>query len=178
MAQPEFRDEHDLLGTRQISAEKLTGIHTARAVENFGLAGGSVHPRLLKAYGLVKLACVRTNAALGYISKEKLAVIEQACNELADGRLTSDVQIAALQGGAGTSTNMYINELIANRALVIMGKRPGDYQFISPLNDVNLHQSTNDTYPTALKLATIWVLRELEERVVALQEAFQIKERQ
>jgi aspartate ammonia-lyase len=178
MNEKEFRTENDLLGSMQIPAGELSGIHTARAAQNFGLAGGAVHPRLLKAYGLVKLACVRTNAALGYIGKEKVAAIEQACTELAEGRLKSDLEIAAMQGGAGTSTNMYVNELIANRALAIMGKQPGQYDFISPLNDVNLHQSTNDTYPTALRVAAIFACKELEQQVSQLVDAFQVKEKE
>jgi aspartate ammonia-lyase len=178
MAKPDFRNENDLLGAMQIPADALAGIHTARAVENFGPIGGSVNQRLLKAYGLVKLACVRTNAALGYISKEKFIAIEQACTELAEGRLKSEVQLAALQGGAGTSTNMYVNELIANKALTIIGKRPGEYQFISPLDDVNLHQSTNDTYPTALRVAAIFAYRELEQEVSKLVDEFQKREKE
>ena len=86
MATQEFRTENDLLGSLDLPAEELTGIHTARAAENFGGAGGSVNPRLIRAYGLVKLACVRTNAMLGYISKEKAAAIEQACTELAESK--------------------------------------------------------------------------------------------
>lgn len=178
MTQANFRSENDLLGAMQVPSEELTGIHTARAAENFGLAGGVVNPRLLRAYGLVKLACVRTNAMLGYISKEKAVAIEQACAELAEGRLNSDTQIAALQGGAGTSTNMYVNELIVNKALTIIGKRPGEYHFVSPLDDVNLHQSTNDTYPTALRVAAIFACRELEQQVSQLVDMLQVKEKE
>jgi aspartate ammonia-lyase len=178
MTEQEVRTENDLLGSMNIPAGRLTGIHTGRASENFGLTGGAVNRRLLKAYGLVKLACVRTNAALGYIAKDKAAAIEQAAAELSEGRLKSDVEIAALQGGAGTSTNMYVNELIANRALIITGKRAGEYQFISPLDDVNLHQSTNDTYPTALRVAAIFACKELEQQVSQLVDAFQVKEKE
>ncbi|MEW6355905.1 MAG: aspartate ammonia-lyase [Planctomycetota bacterium] len=175
----EYRTEHDLIGKMQIPADSLHGVHTARAVENFPLARRPVHPALIHAYGEVKLACAATNRALGMWDDEaKADAIEQACREMADGKLDEFVIVDALQGGAGTSTNMNINEVLANRALQILGRPVGSYDVISPLDDVNLHQSTNDTYPTALKLAAIRLLHELEGRVVALQEAFQTKEKQ
>lgn len=172
-----YRQETDLLGTRDIPADALWGIHTDRAVENFPLAGRPVRRELVHAYGEVKLACAWTNRELGHWDAEKFAAIEAACQEMIDGRLDEHVLVDAMQGGAGTSTNMNVNEVLANRALQLLGKRPGQYEFISPLDDVNLHQSTNDTYPTALKVAAIHGLRQLEEKVVALQEAFQEKER-
>jgi len=170
------RTEHDLLGEKTLPAGELTGIHTARAVENFGDAGGPVHPRLIRAYGTVKLACAQTNEQLGFLPEEKAGPICRAAEELADGRLDYPRNLAALQGGAGTSTNMTVNELIANRALVIAGKKPGDSTFISPLDHVNLHQSTNDTYPTALRVAAISACRELEQTVSELVDALQHKE--
>ncbi len=106
----------------------------------------------------------------------KADAIERACRELADGGLATEIVVDRLQGGAGTSTNMNVNEVLANRALQILGEPPGDYARVSPLNDLNLHQSTNDTYPTALRLAAITLLHRLEEQVVTLQEAFQQKE--
>jgi len=176
---PKFRTETDLLGSREIPAEVLWGIHTARALENFPISAQPVHPELIKAYGEVKLACFQTNHELGYFSeKEKADAIRQACSEMAEGLLTEHVVVDALQGGAGTSTNMNINEVISNRALEIAGKSKGDYEFISPLDDINLHQSTNDTYPTALKLAAIRMIRRLEESVLRLQEAFQTREKE
>jgi aspartate ammonia-lyase len=172
-----FRTETDLLGNLEIPAEVLWGIHTARAIENFQLLKRPVHPELIKAYGEVKLACFQTNQNLGYFSDGgKSVAIERACTEMACGLLSEHVVVDALQGGAGTSTNMNINEVIANRALEIAGKQKGTYQLISPLDDINLHQSTNDTYPTALKLAAIRMIRRLEQSVLALQEAFQAKE--
>jgi len=174
-----YRTETDLLGNREIPVDALWGIHTARALENFQIAGKSVHPELVKAYGAVKLACFQTNKALGYFSDQvKADAIEQACAEMAEGLLSEYIVVDCLQGGAGTSTNMNVNEVIANRALEIAGKEKGDYSFISPLDDVNLHQSTNDTYPTALKLAAIRMIRKLEQSVLALQESFQDKEKE
>ena len=173
------RTETDLLGSMEIPADILWGIHTARALENFQLLKKPVHPELIKAYGEVKLACFRTNRNLGYFSDgEKADAIERACTELAAGLLSEHVVVDALQGGAGTSTNMNVNEVIANRALEILGKPKGAYSLISPLDDINLHQSTNDTYPTALKLAAIRMIRRLEQSVLALQEAFQDKEKE
>ena len=174
-----FRIEHDCLGELPISAEALHGIHTQRALENFLLAGRSVHPELARAYGEVKSACARTNRALGAWADDaaKADAIDRACYELAHGDLGGLVIVDALQGGAGTSTNMNVNEVLANRALEILGLPPGSYDRVSPLDDLNLHQSTNETYPTALRLAGIRLLQTLEKKVVALQEAFQAAEK-
>lgn len=184
MSQPEEvrtaqRTETDALGERTLAATALHGIHTARALENFPLAGRAVHRELARAYGEVKLACVRTNSALGCWSgdEEKCDALERACRELSEGLLDSRIVVDALQGGAGTSTNMNVNEVVANRALELLGGAKGDYARVSPLDDVNLHQSTNDTYPTALRLAAIRMLQRLEAQVVALQESFQRAEK-
>lgn len=174
-ASGEFRLEQDALGECRLPANALYGIHTARALENFPLSGRRVHEELIRAYGMVKLACARTNRALGAWAEDpdKAEAIEQACTEMAEGKLSEHVVVDALQGGAGTSLNMNVNEVIANRALVILGLQPGQYERVSPLDDVNLHQSTNDTFPTAVRLAAIRLLHRLEDQVVALQEAFQ-----
>jgi len=176
----EHRTERDLLGEREVPANVLYGVHTARAIENFPLAKRPVHAALIEAYGTVKLACASTNRALGVWADDdaKAEAICRACQEMADGLLTEHVVVDLLQGGAGTSTNMNVNEVLANRALEILGEPRGHYARVSPLDDVNRHQSTNDTFPTALKLAAIRLLRVLEERVVGLQEAFQAKEKQ
>jgi aspartate ammonia-lyase len=171
------RIEKDLLGECPVPANALYGIHTVRAVDNFPLSGRKVNPELIHAYGAVKLACIRTNLELGFFDEVRGAAMEQACSEMMDGRLDSHILVDALQGGAGTSTNMNVNEVLANRTLQIMEGVPGDYDSISPLADINLHQSTNDTYPTALRVAAIVKLRRLERELVALQEAFQQKEK-
>lgn len=173
-----FRVERDLLGELAVPAAALHGIHTERALANFPLAGRPVHPALVHAYGTVKLACARTNRALGAWADDeaKAEAIERACREMADGLLDDHVVVDLLQGGAGTSTNMNVNEVLANRALQLLGEPPGRYERVSPSDDLNLHQSTNDTFPTALRLAAITLLHELEDQVVALQEAFQMKE--
>lgn len=172
-----FRVEHDLLGERKIPAEALWGIHTQRAVENFPLTQRKVHARLIHAYGQVKLACAQVNHELGKWNKQIFQAIAAACGELAEGKLDEHIIVDALQGGAGTSTNMNVNEVLANRALQLLKKPFGDYKTIFPLDDINLHQSTNDTYPTALKVAAIFAIQELEKNIVALQEAFQEKEK-
>ena len=174
-----IRIEEDCLGDRAVPSGVLHGIHTVRALENFPLAGRPVHSELACAYGTVKLACARTNRALGAWADDpaKAEAIELACIEMSEGRLVDQIVVDALQGGAGTSTNLNVNEVLANRALEILGLPPGSYDRISPLGDLNLHQSTNDTYPTALKLAAIRLLHTLEKMVVALQESFQAAEK-
>lgn len=185
-----MREEHDLLGSMQIPADSYTGIHTQRAVENFALSGYKVDEDFIKAYGLVKLACIKTiqsiegtgngeretedNSSLFTVHRSLI----QACTELAEGKLSQYIVVDALQGGAGTSLNMNVNEVIANRALEIAGKAKGDYETISPLNDVNKYQSTNDTFPTALKIAAIYKFKALEKAVIELQEALEKKEKE
>ena len=173
-----MRKEKDLLGEMEIPADALYGIHTARAMENFPLAERAVHKKLISAFGAVKLACAKTNHELKNWDEKKYSAIAHACEEMISGKLDEHIKVDALQGGAGTSTNMNVNEVLANRALVILGKSAGDYDTISPIDDINLHQSTNDTYPTALKVAALRQLDELEKNIVILLEHFQQKEKQ
>jgi aspartate ammonia-lyase len=174
------RVEKDLLGEKYVPKESLYGIHTGRAIENFPLSGRRVHPELIKAYGTVKLACLKTIHALfpDTYGREKQDAVEQACTEVSEGRLNDSFPVDALQGGSGTSLNMNLNEVIANRALALLKRQPGEYEIISPSEDINRFQSTNDTYPTALKLAAVRLLNKLEEAIVRLQEAFQRKEQE
>lgn len=171
-----FRQESDLLGTLETPAAALYGIHTVRALESFPLSGRRVPRRLIHAFGAVKQAAARTNHELGWWDEATFAAIDAACMEMRAGRLDAHIVVDALQGGAGTSTNMNVNEVLANRALQLLGQPLGDYHTVSPLEDINLHQSTNDAYPTALRVAAIEALQELERKVVALVEAFQRKE--
>ncbi len=168
-----------MLGEVSIPESELHGIHTARALENFPLTGRPPHPGLIQAFGDVKLACARTNHSLGAWKNDtrKFEAIESACREMAEGLLNEHIIVDLLQGGAGTSTNMNVNEVLANRALELLGEVHGRYGRVSPLDDINLHQSTNDTYPTALKLAAILRLRVLESKVLVLQESFQTLEK-
>jgi len=172
------RREQDALGQRDLPDDVRWGIHTLRAAENFPLLGRTVSPALARAFGAVKLAAARTNRALGFLpDTPEMDALERACRELLDGVLAPDVVVDALQGGAGTSTNMNVNEVLANRALELLGRAHGEYGVVSPAAHANLHQSTNDTFPTALRIAAIWALRDLERTVLALQEAFQTQER-
>lgn len=173
----EFRTESDLLGACPVPAAALYGVHTVRALENFPVSGRPINRALIQGFGAVKLAAVRTNLELGFFAAAEGAALIAACEELAAGLLNEHIVVDALQGGAGTSTNMNVNEVLANRALQRLGHPLGSYEIISPLEDVNLHQSTNDAYPTALKVAAITRLRQLEREVVALLEAFQAQEK-
>ncbi|HEY3266571.1 MAG TPA: aspartate ammonia-lyase [Armatimonadota bacterium] len=172
-----MRIEHDLLGEAEVPADALYGIHAARAMANFGLSGRPVHSGLIHAFGAVKLACARVNHGLRAWPPDVFAAIEQACDEMMRGELDKHISADALQGGAGTSTNMSVNEVLANRAQILLGGCPGEPRTVHPIEDLNRHQSTNDTYPTALRVAAIDGLRTLERSVVALQEAFQAKEK-
>jgi aspartate ammonia-lyase len=172
-----FRIESDLLGEMKVPAYALYGIHTQRAIENFPLSGRMINRSLIHAFGLVKLACARANHGLGWCQQEdRFSAIEAACLELAEGQLDRHIVVDALQGGAGTSTNMNVNEVLANRALQMLQRPLGDYRTVHPLHDINLHQSTNDVYPTALRIAAIQQLRRLEPAVTSLVDAFQRKE--
>jgi aspartate ammonia-lyase len=173
-----LRTETDSLGELEVPADALYGIHTARALANFPLSGRPCSPQLVRGMALVKLACARCNAALGYLDVEVAGAIDTACCEMAGGLYVDAVLVDALQGGAGTSLNMNVNEVIANRAEELLGGRRGEYRRVHPLHHVNLHQSTNDVFPTALKVAALEALRRLEPAIAALQSAFQAKERE
>ncbi|HBA85963.1 MAG TPA: aspartate ammonia-lyase [Verrucomicrobia bacterium] len=172
------RTEKDLLGEKPIPASAYWGIHTLRAVENFPLSGRRVAMELVRAFALVKKACCQANRDLKHLSPEKAAAIEQACDEMVSGQWADQFPVDALQGGAGTSTNMNVNEVLANRALEILGQPKGAYEIVHPIEHVNLHQSTNDAYPTALKIAAILGLRNLSAEIALLQGAFQRKEKE
>ncbi len=171
-----MRREQDILGERLIADECYYGIHTVRACENFALSGMVVHPVLIKALATVKRCCAEANGELGLLDRQKAQAICQAAQEISEGKWLDQFPIDALQGGAGTSTNLNMNEVLANRSLEILGYTKGRYDIIHPVNDVNKHQSTNDVYPTALKVAAIWLLQELSENCAALQESLQDKE--
>lgn len=175
-----MRIEHDILGTIEIEDDSYIGIHTKRAMENFAVSGYKIDEDFIKAYGLVKLASIQTifNIEETENKKHEIEAIIQACEEMAEGKLNQYIVVDFLQGGAGTSLNMNVNEVIANRALEILGKQKGSYDIISPLNDINKYQSTNDTFPTALKIAAIFKFRALEKAVIELQEALERKEQE
>lgn len=151
------RREHDLLGDRDVPYEYYYGVQTLRALENFNISGVTLnfYPDFVNSLAMVKMAAARANYELGLLPKTIADAIIQACQEILDNRFHSHFVVDMIQGGAGTSTNMNANEVIANRALEIMGKERGEYDFCHPNNHVNLSQSTNDAYPTAIKIALI-----------------------
>ena len=172
----EFRTEHDFLGSLEIPADVYYGIHTARAIANFPVSGLKVPDEMITALAEVKMAAARANMRAGLLSAETGGAIVQAAKEVAGGRLLDQFVTDAFQGGAGTSTNMNMNEVLANRAIEILGGAKGDYGLIDPLDHVNLSQSTNDVYPTALKVAAIKMVLSLSEAIAGLQGAFQERE--
>jgi aspartate ammonia-lyase len=171
------RVEHDLLGTRQVPADAYWGIHTLRALENFPITGQTIgtYPALVKALALVKLAAAHANYELGALDGERHAAIVAACREILAGHLHEEFVVDVIQGGAGTSTNMNANEVIANRALELMGHAKGDYAHLHPINHVNMSQSTNDVYPTALQVAACFGIQGLLHAMAELRLAFTAK---
>ncbi len=172
-----MRLEHDLLGELEVPESAYWGVHTARAVNNFNISGVSIgHYRsFVRALGYIKEASALANHELGELSTDLFEPIRQACIEVRDGKFDSEFVVDAIQGGAGTSTNMNANEVIANRALEIVGHKKGDYQFIHPLNHVNMSQSTNDVYPTAIKVSLIIELNALLAEMKLLRGSFAAK---
>lgn len=170
-----MRNEHDHLGTLKLDDECRYGLQSARAKENFALDYRKTNRHLIHAIVKVKKAVALTYRQLD-IRPDIYDAIVVACDQVLEGGYDDDFVVDALQGGAGTSTNMNVNEVLANRALVNLGHNPGDYHLIHPLEDVNRGQSTNDVYPTALRIAAIEQLRELSAACEKLQSALQAKE--
>ncbi|MBQ1762271.1 MAG: SLBB domain-containing protein, partial [Aquincola sp.] len=177
MNTPSTRSEHDLLGDRDVPAEAYYGVHTLRAVENFPITGTpiSVYPELVQALASIKQAAALANHELGLLDSTRCQAIVAACEELRQGRLHEQFVVDVIQGGAGTSTNMNANEVIANRALELLGHRKGEYQHLHPNEHVNIGQSTNDVYPSALKVATYHGILGLVDAMAYLRAAFEAK---
>lgn len=171
------RSEHDLLGDREVPNEVYYGVQTLRAIENFMISGVTLnfHPVIIQALAMVKMAAAKTNNELGLLSKPVTDAIVQACSEIINGKLHTHFIVDMIQGGAGTSTNMNANEVIANRALEILGYEKGEYKYCHPNNHVNLSQSTNDAYPTSVKIALILANRTLTEVLKELIQSFHNK---
>jgi aspartate ammonia-lyase len=171
------RSEHDLLGDREVPHEYYYGVQTLRALENFNISGVTLnfYPLLIEALAMVKKAAALANCDLDLLSKEITDAIVKACDEIIGGRLHSHFVVDMIQGGAGTSTNMNANEVIANRALEILGFEKGDYEHCHPNNHVNLSQSTNDAYPTAVKIALVNSNKKLIEVLLELISSFRNK---
>jgi aspartate ammonia-lyase len=174
MTATELRVEHDLLGDYEVPSAVYYGVHTARALDNFPITGTPIsrYPELVIALGSVKLAAARANHRLGLLSTERADAIVRACQEIRAGFLHDQFVVDVIQGGAGTSTNMNANEVIANRGLELLGRRRGDYSHLHPLEHVNLGQSTNDVYPTAVKVAVQYAVHRLRRAMAGLVTAF------
>ncbi|MRN55011.1 aspartate ammonia-lyase [Paenibacillus monticola] len=170
------RSEQDALGAKDIPAAAYYGIHTARAMDNFPVSGRAVNAHLIHSLVMVKKAAALAHLKLNTYPAEIAQSIVQACDELLAGGYRGQFTVDALQGGAGTSTNMNVNEVIANRANELMGGALGAYSRVHPLDHVNCCQSTNDVYPTALRMAAIGLVRQLSQAFASLQEALQEKE--
>lgn len=174
------RTEKDMIGSREVPADAYYGIQTLRATENFNISGISInhYPRLIKSLGMVKLASARANYEVGDLDQKISNAICEACDEIIKGKYHTQFVVDMLQGGAGTSTNMNANEVIANRALIIMGHKKGEYEYCHPNNHVNLAQSTNDVYPTALKITLLYYNNKLIKTLKKLIKAFNKKSKQ
>ena len=172
-----FRIENDLLGTLEVPKDAYYGIQTQRAIENFNISGVKLFqfPELIKALAMVKWASAKTNFRLGLLDEKTARAIMDASLEVMEGKFDPEFPIDMIQGGAGTSCNMNINEVLANRALELMGHQKGEYQYCSPNDHVNLSQSTNDVYPTAIKLAVYNSNGHLTETLELLIASFRAK---
>ena len=170
------RIEKDHIGEMKIPENKYYGINTIRAEENFKLGSKCVNLKLIYEIALIKKAAAKVNNELKQLTEDKAKAIIRSSEEVIEGKFDHEFIVSAFQGGAGTSTNMNVNEVIANRAIELLGGTKGDYDVVHPLDDVNMSQSTNDVYPTALRIAAIHMLRKLSYSLAELQEALQGKE--
>ena len=171
------RIENDLIGELKVPANAYYGIQTMRAIENFKISKEQLsdYPLFIQALAQVKLAAAQTNLDLHALDEHLFQFIQQACLDVIDGQLNDQFPIDLIQGGAGTSVNMNINEVIANRTLELMGYKKGEYEFCSPNDHINLAQSTNDAYPTAVKLALYAMHEDLYHALEELVTVFRIK---
>lgn len=167
------RTERDLLGEKQVPADAFYGVQTARALENFQISnfGMNTYPEFVDAFVIVKLAAARANASVGAMKKDRLAAIEKAGKAVLEGKYRDQFKVDWFQGGAGTSANMNVNEVLANIGLELTGHKKGEYKYLEPHDDLNMSQSTNDSYPTAIKVAFLLrndkLIAELEQLVAS-----------
>ncbi len=174
------RREHDLLGDRDVPLWAYYGVQTLRGVENFPISGMPIKnfAHFVNAFAMVKKGAAQANCELGVLAKEKMEAICAACDEIMAGKLHDHFVVDMIQGGAGTSTNMNANEVIANRALEIMGHSKGEYKKLHPNDDVNCSQSTNDAYPTAIKMAVYFALQDTLGALEELKRSLHLKEQE
>lgn len=172
-----IRIEKDLLGEKAVPIDAYYGVQTARALENFQISGVRInhYPGFVEAWAIVKLAAARANTDVGAMKPEMLRMIERACKAVLEGKYNDQFQVDWYQGGAGTSTNMNANEVLANIALELSGHKSGEYQFMNPHDDLNMSQSTNDSYPTAIKIAFLLRNEKLIDELQKLAASFRAK---
>ena len=177
IAQENVRVEKDLLGEKEIPASAYYGVQTARALDNFQISGINIdhYPGFVEAWAIVKLAAARANTDVGAMKSEKLSAIEKAAQAVLNGQYHDQFLVDWYQGGAGTSTNMNANEVLANVALELTGHKKGEYQFVDPHDDLNMSQSTNDSYPTAIKVAILLRNDKLVTELEKLAASFRVK---
>ena len=175
MVMTKFRIEKDFLGEKEIPKDAYYGVQTMRAVENFPITGYRIHPELIKSLGIVKKAAALANMEVGMLNKGIGEFVLQACDEVISGKWNDQFIVDPIQGGAGTSINMNANEVIANRALELMGEEKGNYKVISPNSHINMSQSTNDAFPTATHIAVLSLMHQLLESTKTMQNAFGTK---
>src|SRR5580765_7199540 len=180
MASNEFRIEHDFLGDREVPADAYYGVQTLRGKENFHITGMPIsrEPYFVKAFGYVKKAAALANRDLGVLDAKIADAIAGACDKMIAGEMRDQFVTDFIQGGAGTSTNMIANDVIANLALESLGHKKGEYQYVNPNDHVNFGQSTNDIYPTAFRLALILRLASYMQALTGLQDAFFAKSKE
>src|SRR5262245_15109055 len=177
MTATQFRIEHDFLGDREVPVDAYYGVQTLRGAENFPITGYRIHPALIRAMGIVKKAAALANRDTGHLEPTIADAIAAAADEVIAGKLDDQFVVDPIQGGAGTSINMNANEVIANRALELLGHPKGRYEVISPNSHVNMAQSTNDAFPTGVRIATLDLERKLVAELRLLHDAFAVKEK-
>ena len=175
MKKMDYRVEKDSIGVKDIPEEVYYGVQTLRAAENFHITGLNMHPEIINSLAYIKKASAITNCEVGILEKKKAQAIVQACDEIIEGKFHDDFIVDPIQGGAGTSLNMNANEVIANRAIEILGGKKGDYTIVNPNDDVNCGQSTNDVIPTAGKMTSLHLLQNLKKQLLRLYDALNEK---
>ena len=175
MKKTDYRVEKDSIVVKDIPEEVYYGVQTLRAAENFHITGLNMHPEIINSLAYIKKASAITNCEVGILEKKKAQAIVQACDEIIEGKFHDDFIVDPIQGGAGTSLNMNANEVIANRAIEILGGKKGDYTIVNPNDDVNCGQSTNDVIPTAGKMTSLHLLQNLKKQLLRLYDALNEK---
>ena len=175
MKKTDYRVEKDSIGVKDIPEEVYYGVQTLRAAENFHITGLNMHPEIINSLAYIKKASAITNCEVGILEKKKAQAIVQACDEIIEGKFHDDFIVDPIQGGAGTYLNMNANEVIANRAIEILGGKKGDYTIVNPNDDVNCGQSTNDVIPTAGKMTSLHLLQNLKKQLLRLYDALNEK---